>query len=61
METQLSLSLAFIRDERFRNFGTPVNKVSINCPGGVEYVFRVVGMNIAPSRNWSEPISKLVV
>lgn len=28
---------------------------------GVEYVFRVAGMNSDPSRNWSEPVSKLVV
>jgi len=37
-------------------------KTSVNgLSRGVEYVFRVAGMNSDPSRNWSEPVSKLVV
>ena len=39
-------------------------KRKVNTNGlkrGVEYVFRVAGMNSDPSRNWSEPVSKLVV
>jgi len=39
METQLSLSLAFIRDERFRNFRTPVNKESMDCFGALNRFF----------------------
>ena len=37
-------------------------KINVNgLTRGVEYVFRVAGMNSDPSRNWSEPVSKLVV
>lgn len=40
------------------------SKRRVNLNGlrkGVEYVFRVTGMNTDPTRNWSEPVTKLVV
>ena len=38
------------------------HKINVNgLTRGVEYIFRVAGMNTDPSRNWSEPVSKLVV
>jgi len=46
--------MAFIRDERFRNFGIPVNKVSRGLSRGVETIFRVAVINSDALRNWSE-------
>ena len=44
------------------NVSDTKRKVSANgLTRGVEYVFRVAGMNSDPSRNWSVPVSKLVV
>ena len=44
------------------NVSCTKRKVNVNgLSRGVEYVFRVAGMNSDPSRNWSEPVSKLVV
>jgi len=44
------------------NVSCTKRKVSVNgLSRGVEYIFRVAGMNTDPSRNWSELVSKLVV
>ena len=46
----------------WRNVTSTKRKVSINgLSRGVEYIFRVAGMNTHPSRNWSESITKMVV
>ena len=44
------------------NVSCTKRKVNVNgLSRGVEYIFRVAGMNTDPSRNWSEPVTKLVV
>jgi len=44
------------------NVSSTKRKVNVNgLSRGVEYIFRVAGMNTDPSRNWSEPVTKLVV